>query len=77
MTKKDQVRGSHRINDAMLDEMLTGTDAATRFHSGELFSELWQRPAEPAGYTHLRLTSIYRVATVYRRSQVLSAGRGG
>ena len=46
MTKKDQVRGSHRINDAMLDEMLAGTDAAAMFHSGELLSELRQRLAE-------------------------------
>ena len=36
MDKKDQVSGSNRISDAMLDEMLAGTDAATVFHSGEL-----------------------------------------
>ena len=46
MTKKDQVSGTHRINDAMLDEMLAGTDAAAMFHSGELLSELRQRLAE-------------------------------
>ena len=46
MTKKDQVSSSHRINEAMLDEMLAGTDAAAMFHSGELLSELRQRLAE-------------------------------
>ena len=46
MTKKDQVRGSHRINDSMLDEMLEGTDAAAMVHSGELLLELLQRLAE-------------------------------
>ena len=46
MTKKDQVSGTHRINDAMLDEMLAGTDAAAMFHSGGLLSELRQRLAE-------------------------------
>ena len=42
MDKKDQVNGSHRISDAMLDAMLAGTV----FHSGELLSELRQRLAE-------------------------------
>ena len=46
MAKKDQVRGLNQINDAMLDEVLAGTDAAAMFHSGELLSELRQRLAE-------------------------------
>ena len=46
MYQKGQGSGSHRISDAMLDTTLAGTDAATVFHSGELFSELRQRLAE-------------------------------
>ena len=43
MDKKDQVSGSYRISDAILDVMLAGTDAGTVCHGGELISELQRR----------------------------------